>query len=89
MYTEEEYQKHLCMVFVRLAQFKYPVKHKKCELFSEKVEFFGHTVLAAGFGVIKAKVDAIKQWPWPIYIKDVQAFLGLANYFRWFVKGFA
>ena len=57
--------------------------------FLEKVEFLGHTVSAAGVGVVQAKVDAIKQWPQPICIKDVQAFLGLANYYRWFVKGFA
>ena len=40
------------MVFVRLAQFKYHVKQKKCELFSEKVEFLGHTVSADGVGVV-------------------------------------
>ena len=50
-YTEEEYRKHVCLVFDRLAQFKYHVKHKKCELFSEKVEFIGQTVLAAGIGI--------------------------------------
>ena len=77
------------MAFDRLAQFKYHVKHKKCELFSMKVEFLGHTVSPAGVGVVWAKVDAIKQWPQPTYIKDIQAFLGLANYYRRFVKGFA
>ena len=40
------------MVFDRLAQFKYHVKHKKCELFSDKVEFLGHTVSDAGVGVV-------------------------------------
>ena len=40
------------MVFNRLAQFKYHVKCKKCELFSLKVEFLGQTVSAAGVGVI-------------------------------------
>ena len=40
------------MVFDRLAQFKYHARHKKCKLFSEKVEFLGHTVLAAGVGVV-------------------------------------
>ena len=36
------------MVFDKLAQFKYNVKCDKCELFSEKVGFLGHTVLSAG-----------------------------------------
>ena len=87
--TEEEHRKHVRMVFDKLAQSKYHVKRKKCELFSEKFEFLGHTVSAAGVGVVQAKVDAIKQWPQPTCIKDVQAFLGLANYYRRFVKGFA
>ena len=40
------------MVFDKLAQFKYHVKHKKCELFSKKVEFLGHNILAPGVGVV-------------------------------------
>ena len=40
------------MVFDRLAQFKYHVKHKKCELFSKKSKFLGHTVSAAGVGIV-------------------------------------
>ena len=51
-YTEEEYQKHVYMIFDKLAQSKYHVKHKKCELFSEKVEFLGHTVSAASVGIV-------------------------------------
>ena len=81
LYTAKEYQKLVYMVFDRLAQFKYHVKRKKCEMFSEKVEFFGHIVSAASVGVVEAKVDVIKQWPQPTYIKDIQAFLGLANYY--------
>ena len=50
--TKEEHQKHICMVFDRLAQFKYHVKRKKSELFSKKVEFLGHTILTADIGII-------------------------------------
>ena len=52
------------------------VKCKKCELFSKKVEFLGHIFSAASIGILSAKVDAIKQWPQPTCIKDMQAFLG-------------
>ena len=85
---KEEYRKHVQMLFDRLAQFKYHVKCKKCKLFYEKVEFLSHIVSAASIGIVQTKVDAIKQWPQPTYIKDVQDFLGLANYYRRFVKGF-
>ena len=43
------------MVFDRRAQFKYHVNHKKCELFSKKVEFLGHTVSADSVGVFRLK----------------------------------
>ena len=76
------------MVFNRLAQFKYHVKHKKCELFSEKVKFLGHTVQADSVAIIQVKAYAIKQQPQSTCIKDIHAFLGLANYYWQFVKGF-
>ena len=44
------------MVFNRLAQFKYYVKCKKCELFSKKVGFLGHTVSAAGIGIVRTRL---------------------------------
>ena len=75
-HTKEEHQKHVCIVFDRLAKFKYHVKSKNCKLFSKKVEFLGNTASAAGIGIVQAKVDAIKQWPQPTNIKDVQVFLG-------------
>ena len=35
------------------------------------------------------KVDAVSSWPIPMYVQEVQGFLGLANFYRRFVKGFA
>ena len=37
----------------------------------------------------KEKVKGVLEWPIPKCVKDVQKFLGLANYYRWFIKGFA
>ena len=37
----------------------------------------------------KEKVQGVIEWPVPKSRKDVQKFLGLANYYRWFVKDFA
>ena len=50
--TAEKHWKHVCMVFDRLAQVKYYIKCKKCELFYQKVEFLGHTVLTAGISIV-------------------------------------
>ena len=37
----------------------------------------------------KEKVQGVVEWPVPKSVKNVQKFLGLANYYRWFVKDFA
>ena len=37
----------------------------------------------------KEKVKEVLEWPMLKCIKDVQKFLGLANYYRWFIEGFA
>ena len=61
--SKEEHRKHVHIAFHRLAEFKYYVKHKNSELYSEKVEILGYTVSTAGIGIVQAKFDAIKQWP--------------------------
>ncbi len=43
----------------------------------------------AGIMVEQGKVDAVQGWPAPTNVNEVQQFLGLANYYRRFVKGFA
>ena len=87
--TGKKHQKHVCTVFYGLGKFKYHVKCKKNELFSKKVEFLGHIASAANIAIVLTKVDAIKQWPQPTCIKDIEALLRLANYYQRFVKGFA
>ena len=42
-----------------------------------------------GVRMEKEKVQEVIEWPVPRSVKDVQKFLGLANYYRWFVKDFA
>ena len=42
-----------------------------------------------GVKMEKEKVKGVVEWPVPKSVKDVQKFLGLANYYRWFVKDFA
>ena len=42
-----------------------------------------------GIKIEKEKVKEVLEWPTLKYVKDVQKFLGLANYYRQFIEGFA
>ena len=79
---------HVEVVFECLVTKNWHVKEKKCALFLPEVEFFGHVVFAEGVKVTVDKVDAELYLPTPSCLREVQSFLGLANFYRSFVKGF-
>ena len=51
--------------------------------------FLGHIVSAEGVSVDPEKIEAIRDWPRPTNATEIRSFLGLAGYYRRFVKGFA
>ena len=87
--TTEEYVTHVKVVFKHLTAKNWHVKEKKCALFSPEVEFLGHVVSAAGVKVAVDKVDTVASWATPTCVREVQGFLGLANFYRRFVKNHA
>eukprot|EP00731_Ephydatia_muelleri_P033930 Em0042g9a len=55
----------------------------------KQVTFLGHIVSTDGVATDPSKTEAVSKWPIPQNRKEVQQFLGLANYYRRFVKDFA
>lgn len=84
-----EHLTRLEKVLEKLRQANLKVKPSKCNLFSTKVHYLGHVISAEGVMPDPAKVDAVRGWPTPTNQTEVQSFLGLASYYRRFVKGFA
>ena len=64
-------------------------KFKKCEFWLSSVSFLGHIVSKDGVSVDSTKVTAIVDWPRPTSVTEVRSFLGLARYYKRFVKGFS
>ena len=54
-----------------------------------KIGFLGVIIGPNGIEMEEEKVDRVLSWPEPKNAKDVRKFLGLANYYRRFIKGFA
>ena len=65
------------------------VKPEKCMWKVREVGFLGVIIGEDGVRTEKEKVQEVIEWPIPKSMKDVQKFLGLANYYRQFVKDFA
>lgn len=87
--TFEEHLRNLRDVFARLRAAGLKLQPKKCHLCSPEVEFLGHVVSAEGVSTDPKKIEKVANWPVPTSKKEVQQFLGLANYYRRFVENFA
>lgn len=85
----EEHCSNLREVLVRIRESGLLLKPSKCEFGLKKTEFLGHVVSDEGIGPDPAKVRKIREFPLMKCVRDVQAFLGLAGYYRRFIKDFA
>jgi len=89
MDTEEGYNELVEEVLKRLEENNLFVKLEKCKWKVREVEFLGVVIGPKGVEMQKEKVKEVLNWPASRNIKEVQKFLGLANYYRRFIKDFA
>ena len=87
--TPEEHLDHLRKVLTLLRQEKLIGKLTKCEFGISSMEFLGHVVSDQGISTDPEKVKSVQDWPTPQNATDVMRFLGLANFYRRFVKDFS
>jgi hypothetical protein len=55
----------------------------------KQVAFLGHVVSKGGISMDPSKVQDVLNWNEPMSVGDIQSFLGLAGYYRRFIKGFS
>jgi len=87
--TEEGHDKLVEKVLRKLEKNDLFVKPEKCKWKVREIEFLEVVISPKGMEMQKEKVEGMLKWPASRNIKEVQKFLGLANYYRRFIKDFA
>jgi len=89
MDTEEGHNDLVEEVLRRLEENDLFVKLEKYRWKVREVEFLGVVISPKGVEMQKENVERVLSWPVPRNVKEVQKFLGLANYYKRFIKDFA
>ena len=78
-----QHQSHIKEVLKRLR------KAEKCKFHSDSVEYLGYVLSLSGLAMSNAKVKTIQEWLEPKKVKDIQFFLGFANFYRCFIFNYS
>ncbi|GJU43330.1 putative reverse transcriptase domain-containing protein, partial [Tanacetum coccineum] len=84
--NEEEHAEYLKLILELLKKEELYAKYSKCEFWLSKVQFLGHMINSEGIHVDSAKIESIKDWASPKTPTEICQFLGLAGYYRRFIK---
>lgn len=85
----EEHVKHVRSVLGMLRKYKLFAKLAKCGFHVLETLFLGFLVGANGIYIDPSRVETIQDWPETRTHRDVQVFLGFANFYRTFIEAFA
>ena len=84
-----EHHQHIKEVLKHLYKASLYTKAEKCEFYSELVEYLGYILSPSSLTMFNNKVKIIQDWPEPKKVKDIQSFLGFANFYHWFIFNYS
>ena len=84
----KEHLEHIKLVMELLRENQLYAKMSKCVFEVQQVEYLGHVISEKGVATDPQKISAIAEWPTPKNITKLRSFLGLASYYRRFIKGY-
>ncbi|KAK3570038.1 hypothetical protein QTP86_009442 [Hemibagrus guttatus] len=83
------FQDFIHEVLEHLRKFQLFLKAEKCSFHQTSVQFLGYKIDNSGIKMDEGKVTAIRDWPTPTTVKELQRFLGFANFYRWFIQNYS
>lgn len=84
-----EHREHVKKLLRRLREHGLQVDIAKCEFESTTVKYLGLIIYTQGIVMDPKKVASFQEWPTPRSVRDVQGFLGFANFYRRFIPEFS
>ena len=62
---------------------------KKCRFHQDEIRFLEYVMSAQGVRIEDKRIEAVKNWPEPKSVRDIQVFLGFANFYQRFIRSFS
>ena len=62
---------------------------KKYWFHKDKVQFLGYVILSQGIRIEDKRIKAVKNWPEPKLVQDIQVFIGFSNFYWYFIRSFS
>ena len=87
--TKEEHEREAQEVLQLLREYHINLNEEKSEYTKQEVTFLGAVISREGLKMESEKTKAVREWPAPKTVKEVQAFLGFANYYQRFIKNYS
>ena len=85
----QPYVEAMCWVLEQLRKYLLFANLKKCCFHWDEVCFLGYVVLSKDINIETKRIEVVKKWPEPKSVRDIQVFLGFANFYRQFIQGFS
>ncbi|CAC5410016.1 unnamed protein product [Mytilus coruscus] len=87
--TFEDHLNHLQQEFSNLREANLKLNPEKCKFTTRTIKYLGHVISKDGIRVNPENTEKVKDFCRPNTAKQVKSFLGMANYYRKFVKDYA